>query len=217
MGLHTLGLSDVLAITGDPSKIGDFPGATSVYDVSSFDLISLIKQFNEGVSYSGKPLGAKTNFSVAAAFNPNVRHLDKAVVRLEKKIACGADYFISQPLYSNEQIVHVYEATRNLKAPIYIGIMPLTSSRNAEFIHNEIPGIKLSDSIREKMAETGTDKEKARQEGLAIAKDLIDTAFDLFNGIYLITPFLQYDLTVELTNYIHEKEKQLAERKITHV
>jgi homocysteine S-methyltransferase len=67
------------------------------------------------------------------------------------------------------------------------------------------------------MAKAGTDKEKARQEGLAIAKDLIDTAFDLFNGIYLITPFLQYDLTVELTNYIHEKVKQLAERKITHV
>lgn len=217
MGLHSLGMSDVLAITGDPSKIGDFPGATSVYDVSSFDLISLIKQFNNGVSYSGKPLGQKTNFSVAAAFNPNVRHLDKAVVRLEKKIAHGADYFISQPLYSSQQIIDVYEATRNLKAPIYIGIMPLTSSRNAEFIHNEIPGIKLSDSIRDKMAAAGTDKEKARQEGLAIAKDLIDTAFDLFNGIYLITPFLQYDLTVELTNYIHEKEKQRAERKITHV
>ncbi|KKI93587.1 homocysteine methyltransferase [Bacillus sp. SA1-12] len=217
MGLHSLGLTDVLAITGDPSKIGDFPGATSVYDLSSFDLISLIKQFNEGVSYSGKPLGAKTNFSVAAAFNPNVRHLDKAVVRLEKKIAHGADYFISQPLYSNQQIIDVYEATRGLKAPIYIGIMPLTSSRNAEFIHNEIPGIKLSDSIREKMAAAGSDKEKARQEGIAIAKDLIDTAFDLFNGIYLITPFLQYDITVELTNYIHEKEKQLAERKITHV
>lgn len=217
MGLHSLGMSDVLAITGDPSKIGDFPGATSVYDVSSFDLISLIKQFNEGVSYSGKPLGDKTNFSVAAAFNPNVRHLDKAVVRLEKKIAHGADYFISQPLYSNQQIIDVYEETRNLKAPIYIGIMPLTSSRNAEFIHNEIPGIKLSDSIRETMAAAGTDKEQARLEGLAIAKDLIDTAFDLFNGIYLITPFLQYDLTVELTNYIHEKEKQRAERKITHV
>ncbi|MGG3888284.1 bifunctional homocysteine S-methyltransferase/methylenetetrahydrofolate reductase [Metabacillus fastidiosus] len=216
MGLHALGLSDVLAITGDPSKIGDFPGATSVYDLSSFDLISLIKQFNEGVSYSGKSLGEKTNFSVAAAFNPNVRHLDKAVLRLEKKIQCGADYFISQPLYSSEQIVDVYNETRDLKAPIYIGIMPLTSTRNAEFIHNEIPGIKLSDSIREKMALAGNDKEKARQEGIAIAKSLIDTAFDLFNGIYLITPFLQYDITVELTNYIHEKEKQLAERKITH-
>nr|WP_273125677.1 bifunctional homocysteine S-methyltransferase/methylenetetrahydrofolate reductase [Bacillus weihaiensis] len=217
MGLHSLGIHDVLAITGDPSKIGDFPGATSVYDVSSFDLISLIKQFNNGVSYSGKPLGAKTNFSVAGAFNPNVRHLDKAVLRLEKKIAHGADYFISQPLYSNQQILDVYNETRNLNAPIYIGIMPLTSSRNAEFIHNEIPGIKLSDAIRETMAAAGTDKEQARIEGLAIAKDLIDTAFDLFNGIYLITPFLQYDLTVELTHYIHEKEKQRAERKISHV
>ena len=217
MGLHSLGLSDVLAITGDPSKIGDFPGATSVFDLSSFDLISLIKQFNEGVSYSGKSLGEKTNFSVAAAFNPNVRHLDKAVIRLEKKIACGADYFISQPLYSNQQIIDVYEATQNLQAPIYIGIMPLKSSRNAEFIHNEIPGIKLSDSIREKMAAAGTDKEKARQEGLAIAKDLIDTAYDLFNGIYLITPFLDYSFTVELTNYIHEKGKSEAERKIKHV
>lgn len=85
MGLDTLGLHDVLAITGDPSKIGDFPGATSVYDLTSFDLIRLIKQFNEGLSLSGKPLGKKTNFSVAAAFNPNVRHLDKAVKRLEKK------------------------------------------------------------------------------------------------------------------------------------
>ena len=94
------------------------------------------------------------------AFNPNVRHLDKAVIRLEKKIACGADYFISQPLYSSQQIIDVYEATQNLKAPIYIGIMPLKSSRNAEFIHNEIPGIKLSDSIREKMAAAGTDKER---------------------------------------------------------
>lgn len=217
MGLHALGLSDVLAVTGDPSKIGDFPGATSVYDLSSFDLISLIKQFNEGLSYSGKPLGEKTNFSVAAAFNPNVRHLDKAVVRLEKKIQCGADYFISQPLYSNQQIEEVYTATKQLTAPIYIGIMPLTSTRNAEFIHNEIPGIKLSDSIREKMALAGNDKEQARQEGLAIARSLIDTAFELFNGIYLITPFLQYDLTVELTHYIHQKEKQRAERKIFHV
>ncbi|MFC0272023.1 bifunctional homocysteine S-methyltransferase/methylenetetrahydrofolate reductase [Metabacillus herbersteinensis] len=217
MGLHTLGLSDVLAVTGDPSKIGDFPGATSVYDLSSFDLISLIKQFNEGLSYSGKPLGEKTNFSVAAAFNPNVRHLDKAVVRLEKKIHCGADYFISQPLYSTQQIEDVYLATKQLKAPIYIRIMPLTSTRNAEFIHNEIPGIKLSDSIREKMALAGNDKEKARQEGLAIARSLIDTAFELFNGIYLITPFLQYDLTVELTHYIHQKEKQRTERKIFHV
>ncbi|MCO4851347.1 bifunctional homocysteine S-methyltransferase/methylenetetrahydrofolate reductase [Bacillus vallismortis] len=208
MGLDTLGLNDVLAITGDPSKIGDFPGATSVYDLTSFDLIRLIKQFNEGLSLSGKPLGKKTNFSVAAAFNPNVRHLDKAVKRLEKKIDCGADYFVSQPVYSEQQLVDIHNETKHLKTPIYIGIMPLTSSRNAEFIHNEIPGIKLSDSIREKMALAGEDKKKQKAEGLAIARSLLDTACELFNGIYLITPFLRSDLTAGLTSYIQQKDEQ---------
>ncbi|WP_349925660.1 bifunctional homocysteine S-methyltransferase/methylenetetrahydrofolate reductase [Bacillus altitudinis] len=208
MGLDTLGLTDILAITGDPSKIGDFPGATSVYDLTSFDLIRLIKQFNEGLSFSGKPLGKKTNFSVAGAFNPNVRHIDKAVKRLEKKIEYGADYFISQPVYSEEQLVKIHEESRHLDKPIYIGIMPLISSRNAEFIHHEIPGIKLSDSIREIMAKAGEDKEKQRTEGLAIARSLLDTACELFNGIYLITPFLRSDLTAELTTYIHQKEKE---------
>ncbi|MDR7907751.1 bifunctional homocysteine S-methyltransferase/methylenetetrahydrofolate reductase [Bacillus velezensis] len=210
MGLDTLGLTDILAITGDPSKIGDFPGATSVYDLTSFDLIRLIKQFNEGISLSGKPLGKKTNFSVAGAFNPNVRHLDKAVKRLEKKIECGADYFVSQPVYSEQQLIDIHHETKHLKTPVYIGIMPLTSSRNAEFIHHEIPGIKLSDSIREKMALAGEDKRKQKAEGLAIAKSLLDTACELFNGIYLITPFLRSDLTSELAAYIKQKDEKRA-------
>ncbi|KNX35052.1 MULTISPECIES: bifunctional homocysteine S-methyltransferase/methylenetetrahydrofolate reductase [Bacillus amyloliquefaciens group] len=211
MGLDTLGLTDILAITGDPSKIGDFPGATSVYDLTSFDLIRLIKQFNEGISLSGKPLGKKTNFSVAGAFNPNVRHLDKAVKRLEKKIECGADYFVSQPVYSEQQLIDIHRETKHLKTPVYIGIMPLTSSRNAEFIHHEIPGIKLSDSIREKMALAGEDKRKQKAEGLAIAKSLLDTACELFNGIYLITPFLRSDLTSELAAYIKQKDEKRAD------
>ncbi|WP_017436523.1 bifunctional homocysteine S-methyltransferase/methylenetetrahydrofolate reductase [Saccharococcus caldoxylosilyticus] len=216
MGLHTLGITDVLAITGDPSKIGDFPGATSVYDLSSFDLIRLIRQFNEGLSYSGKPLGQKTNFSIAAAFNPNVRHLDKAVERLEKKIQCGAHYFITQPLYSERQIEEVYEATKHLETPIYIGIMPLVSTRNADFLHHEVPGITLSEEIRARMAACANDPVQAAREGIAIAKSLIDAAFDLFNGIYLITPFLRYEMTAELVHYIHEKEKAAQERKVLH-
>ncbi|QPA31689.1 bifunctional homocysteine S-methyltransferase/methylenetetrahydrofolate reductase [Thermaerobacillus caldiproteolyticus] len=216
MGLHTLGITDVLAVTGDPSKIGDFPGATSVYDLSSFDLIQLIRQFNEGLSYSGKPLGQKTNFSIAAAFNPNVRHLDKAVERLEKKIRCGADYFISQPLYSEQQIEEVYEATKHLEAPIYIGIMPLTSARNADFLHHEVPGITLSEKIRSRMASCANNPIQSAREGIAIAKSLIDAAFDLFNGIYLITPFLRYEMTVELAHYIHEKEQAAQEREVLH-
>ncbi|MBE2976053.1 bifunctional homocysteine S-methyltransferase/methylenetetrahydrofolate reductase [Priestia megaterium] len=214
MGLHTLGMNQVLAITGDPSKVGDFPGATSVYDLSSFDLISLIAQFNEGLSYSGKPLGQKTNFSIAAAFNPNVRHLDRAVQRLEKKIDCGAHYFITQPLYSTKQIEEVYEATKHLTTPVYIGIMPLTSARNARFIHHEVPGIKLSEDILERMDATGNDRIRSEVEGLAIAKNLIDTAYELFDGIYLITPFMRYEMTEILTRYIHDKQLVTSERKI---
>lgn len=213
MGLHTLGLTDVLAITGDPAKVGDFPGASSVYDLSSFELIEMIKKFNEGVSLSGKDLGQKGVFSVAAAFNPNVRHLDKAVQRMEKKIKYGADYFITQPVYSIEKIKEVYEATKHIDAPIYLGLMPLTSSKNAEFLHNEVPGIKIDQSIRDAMAKYNNDPVQSAKEGIAITKTFIDAALDLFNGIYLITPFLRYDMTVELSRYTIEHAKELSRRK----
>ncbi|XKI14101.1 bifunctional homocysteine S-methyltransferase/methylenetetrahydrofolate reductase [Sporosarcina sp. ANT_H38] len=205
MGLHTLGITELLAITGDPTKIGEFPGATSVFDMTSFELIQLIKQFNEGISKSGKSLQQKTSFTVAAAFNPNVRHLDRAVERLEKKIEAGADYFITQPIYSTEKIIEVYEATKHIEAPIYIGIMPLTSSQNAEFLHNEVPGIKLTDQVRARMALSDGNREQSTREGLEVSKELIDVALEHFHGIYLITPFMRYDMTVHLTEYIHSK------------
>lgn len=204
MGLHTLGLNDVLAITGDPARVGDFPGASSVYDMTSFDLIEMIKQLNEGLSFSGKNLGQSTDFSVAAAFNPNVRQVDKAVKRLEKKIASGADYFITQPVYSEEKIIELYEATKHIKNPIYIGLMPLTGSNNAEFLHNEVPGIKIADSIRKTMYDLKDNPVKAAIEGVNITKSLIDVASRYFNGIYLITPFLRYELSVELAQYTHK-------------
>lgn len=209
MGLHTLGLNDVLAITGDPARVGDFPGASSVYDVSSFELIDMIKQLNHGLSFSGKDLGQKTAFSIAAAFNPNVRSLEKAVRRLEKKIERGADYFITQPVFSEEKLIEVHEQTKHLDAPIYIGLMPLLSSKNTEFLHNEVPGIKISDTIRDRMAAMNNQPELAVREGIAITKSLIDTALDLFNGIYLITPFLRYELTAELAVYTRNRASQL--------
>lgn len=210
MGLDALGINDILAVTGDPTKVGDFPGATSVYDVSSIELLQLIKKLNEGISFSGKPLRKKANFSVAAAFNPNVRVVARAVPRLEKKIAAGADYFITQPVYSKEKIIEIYEATKHLETPIYIGIMPLTSLRNSEFLHHEVPGIKLSDEVLQRMAAADGDKVTAQAEGIQIAKELIDTAAELFNGIYLITPFMRYDMSVELIDYIKQLDEQVG-------
>jgi methionine synthase / methylenetetrahydrofolate reductase(NADPH) len=208
MGLQTLGLNEILIVTGDPSKIGDFPGATSVYDLSSFDLISLVRQFNDGLSYSGQSLGQRTNFKIAAAFNPNVRYLGKAVERMEKKIAAGAQSFLTQPIYSLEQIEEVYLATKHIETPIFIGMMPLTSTRNAEFIHNEVPGIKLPEDVRRAMLLAGSDPEKGRREGIAIARNLVEAAMEKFKGIYLITPFLRYEMTAELTSYIRKKDSE---------
>ncbi|ARD48182.1 bifunctional homocysteine S-methyltransferase/methylenetetrahydrofolate reductase [Sporosarcina sp. P33] len=215
MGLDALGIHDILAVTGDPTKVGDFPGATSVYDVSSMELLQLIKKLNEGISFSGKPLRKKANFSISAAFNPNVRVVERAVQRLEKKIEAGADYFITQPVYTKEKIIEVYEATKHLDTPIFIGIMPLTNIRNAEFLHHEVPGIKLSDEVLERMRECGDDRKKATETGIEIAKELIDTAAKYFNGLYLITPFLRYDMTLELYEYIKEIDEK-KERELTH-
>lgn len=213
MGLHTLGLHDVLAVTGDPARVGDFPGASSVFDVSSFELIEMIKQLNSGLSYSGKDLGQKGAFSIGAAFNPNVRSIDKAVLRMEKKIKAGADYFITQPVYSEKMLLAVQEATKHLDTPIYIGLMPLTSSRNAEFLHNEVPGIKISQEILETMAKFNNEPLQSKKEGIAITKGLIEAAAELFNGIYLITPFMNYEMSVELARYAKEYSSHLQRRK----
>ncbi|MCP3741026.1 bifunctional homocysteine S-methyltransferase/methylenetetrahydrofolate reductase [Rossellomorea sp. BNER] len=214
MGLHTLGIHNILAITGDPAKIGDFPGAASVYDLSSLELIQLIKQNNEGISFSGKSLREKTQFSVGAAFNPNFRHLDASVKRLEKKINAGADYFISQPIFGIEELYEIHESTKHLSVPIFIGIMPLISSKNAEFLHHEVPGINVPLNTRKRMTEAGNDQIKAREIGMSIAKSLLDTAVKLFNGIYIVTPFVRYDMSIELIHHLNEKNN--SERKVPY-
>lgn len=119
--------------------VGDFPGATSVYDLSSIELTKMIKEMNDGRSILGKSIGPATRFSVGGAFNPNVRHLKAAVKRMERKIAAGAEYFLTQPIYDAALIEEVYEATKHLEQPIFIGIMPLVSKRNADFYILKFP------------------------------------------------------------------------------
>jgi methionine synthase / methylenetetrahydrofolate reductase(NADPH) len=205
MGLHALGIDHILAITGDPSRFGDFPGATSVFDLSSFDLLEMIQQMNNGLSYSGKSLQASSRFTVATAFNPNVRFLDKAVKRLERKIASGAHYVMTQPVYDHQLIEQIYEATAHLQVPIFLGIMPLISKRNAEFLHNEVPGISLTEDVLERMGKFEGDD--SRKQGLEIAMELLETSMKYFNGVYLMTPFMRYEMTAELTRFVLEQQK----------
>lgn len=201
LGLSLIGVSEILAITGDPSKVGHLPGATNVYDVNSKGLTELALRFNQGINVDGDALKKHTNFNIAGAFDPNVRKLDGAVKRLEKKVAAGMSYFITQPVYSKEKIKEVYEATKHLDTPLFIGIMPIASYNNALFLHNEVPGIKMSEDVLNQFKAVKDDKEKTKELSLRLSKELIDTVHEYFNGLYLITPFQRIDYSLELTAY----------------
>ena len=201
LGLSLIGVNEILAITGDPSKVGHLPGATNVYDVNSKGLTEIALRFNQGINTDGDALKKHTNFNIAGAFDPNVRKLDGAVKRLEKKVASGMSYFITQPVYSKEKIKQVYEATKHLNTPFFIGIMPIASYNNALFLHNEVPGIKMSEEVLNQFKAVKDDKEKTKELSLRLSKELIDTVHEYFNGLYIITPFQKVDYSLELAAY----------------
>ena len=201
LGLSLIGVNEILAITGDPSKVGHLPGATNVYDVNSKGLTELALRFNKGINTDGDALKKHTNFNIAGAFDPNVRKLDGAIKRLEKKVASGMSYFITQPVYSKEKIIQVYEETKHLNTPFFIGIMPIASYNNALFLHNEVPGIKMSDDVLNQFKAFKDDKEKTKELSLRLSKELIDTVHEYFNGLYIITPFQKVDYSLELAAY----------------
>ncbi|PTE74501.1 bifunctional homocysteine S-methyltransferase/methylenetetrahydrofolate reductase [Staphylococcus devriesei] len=201
LGLSLIGVNEILAVTGDPSKVGHLPGASNVYDVNSKGLTELALRFNQGINTDGDALKKHTNFNIAGAFDPNVRKLDGAVKRLEKKVAAGMSYFITQPVYSKEKIKEVYEATKHLNTPLFIGIMPIASYNNALFLHNEVPGIKMSEDVLNQFKAVKDDKEKTKELSLRLSKELIDTVHEYFNGLYIITPFQRLDYSLELTAY----------------
>ncbi|WP_394218213.1 bifunctional homocysteine S-methyltransferase/methylenetetrahydrofolate reductase [Staphylococcus warneri] len=201
LGLSLIGVNEILAITGDPSKVGHLPGATNVYDVNSKGLTEIALRFNQGINTDGDALKKHTNFNIAGAFDPNVRKLDGAVKRLEKKVASGMSYFITQPVYSKEKIKQVYEATKHLNTPFFIGIMAIASYNNALFLHNEVPGIKMSEDVLNQFKAVKDDKEKTKELSLRLSKELIDTVHEYFNGLYIITPFQKVDYSLELAAY----------------
>ena len=197
MGLGTLGFRHVLALTGDPAKVGDHPGATSVYDLNSLGLIKLLAGMNRGVNHVGRPLNGQTKFIIGCAFNPNALNFDSQVKKLESKLAAGAQYVMTQPVFDLELARRTVARLKPLGVPIFLGVMPLLSSRNAEFLHNEVPGIKIAEPLRERLRQCADDQ-AATRIGLEVAREVRDVALEAFNGVYLITPFLRYEVSVDL-------------------
>ncbi|MDP7033425.1 MAG: bifunctional homocysteine S-methyltransferase/methylenetetrahydrofolate reductase [Planctomycetota bacterium] len=203
MGAWALGIRHILAITGDPARVGDQPGATSVFDLNSLRLISMIHDLNEGYSITGKSIRKATGFRISCALNPNGRRYEPQVRRLSKKVERGAQYALSQPVYDVERIKECWKACQPMGIPVFLGILPLVSERNAEFLHNEVPGIEVPSEIRRRMK--GLSGESGRAEGLAIARETIDAVFDIVPAFYLITPFGRISLATELITHIQTR------------
>ncbi|MBU5614293.1 bifunctional homocysteine S-methyltransferase/methylenetetrahydrofolate reductase [Geomonas azotofigens] len=203
MGASLLGVTSILAVTGDPASLGDEAGASSVFDLNSFTLIKLLSDLNSGVNALGNPIGSGTGFTIGAAFNPNTQSMEVQVRRLAKKVGNGARFAQTQPIYDIARFHDMMEQTAHLGIPVLPGVLPLVSGRNAEFLHNEVPGIVIPDEIRKRMA--GKSGDEGVAEGLAIAKEFIDAASTRAGGFYIMPPFGKYEIAVELVRYIKDR------------
>jgi homocysteine S-methyltransferase len=206
LAAHVMGLHHLLALTGDPSRVGDQPGATSVYDLNSFGLVELTRKFNSGVTNAGLPLGRRTRFTIGVAFNPNGRNLAGQVARLRKKFLCGAHFAMTQPVYDPGRFDQMCETTADIGHPILVGCMPLLSERNAEFLHNEVPGITLTDAVRQRMK--GLSGPRGREEGLRICRELIECMIARADGFYIIPSQARTEMAAELVDFIHQRLPQ---------
>jgi homocysteine S-methyltransferase len=197
LGAYALGLRNILAITGDPPKLGDYPDATAVYDVDSIGLIRIMDHLNHGCDLAGNLIGPALGIHIGCGADPSKPDWDKEIRRLEEKVKAGAEYVMTQPVYDPRTVERFLSAVRHLQVPIMIGILPLYSHRNAEFLHNEVPGMRIPDEIRERMHKAGSG-EKAQLEGVAIAQEALLAARELAQGAYIMPPFNKVELAVRV-------------------
>ena len=154
---------------------------------------------NEGFNHAGKSLSSATQFVVGCTFNPNSKNIAAQISRLERKVAAGAQYVMTQPVFDVRVLDEMAKRTQDFGVPIFTGVWPLLSGRQADFLHNEVPGIVVPEQVRIHMA--GSEGDEGRARGLAIARDISRAALERFPGVYLITPFLRYSTTVELAAF----------------
>jgi methionine synthase / methylenetetrahydrofolate reductase(NADPH) len=197
LGAHALGLRNVLAITGDPPKLGDYPDATAVYDVDSIGLIRIMDNLNHGADLAGNLMGPALAIHVGCGADPSKPDVEKEVRRLEEKVKGGAEYIMTQPVYDPKTLERFLSLIKHIDAPLLVGILPLYSHKNAEFLHNEVPGMSIPDDIRERMKVAGSG-ERAQLEGVRIAQEATLAARELAQGVYIMPPFNKVDLAVRV-------------------
>ncbi len=195
LGAHALGVRNILAMTGDPPRAGDYANATAVFDVDAVGLIEVLRRMNEGHDATGNSIGEPTAFCIGAALNPAAEAVDMEVERFHRKLEAGARWFQTQPVYDLELLERFLERAGRPPVPVLVGILPLHSFRHAEFLHNEVPGITVPDEVRARLRDAG---DRALAAGVAMAQELVHAVRERYAGAYLMPSFGRFEVVAEV-------------------
>jgi 5,10-methylenetetrahydrofolate reductase len=200
LGAHALGIRNILAMTGDPPRTGDYVNATAVFDVDAVGLMEVLRRMNEGQDATGNSIGEPTSFCYGAALDPGAPDQDREVERFHRKLAAGARWVQTQPVYDLDTLDRFLARAGGSPVPVLVGLLPLHSFRHAEFLHNEVPGITIPDDVRAGLKAAG---EGALRAGVEMAQRLARDIRARYAGVYLMPSFGRFEVVAEVLDALH--------------
>jgi len=195
VGAHVLGVRNILCLRGDPPSLGGYTDVVAVWDINSVGLIRILKLLNEGIDWTGKATSHAASFFIGGSANPNAEPIESEIKLMRRKVEAGAQFFMTQITYDPDRLDRFLEQAAKFQVPLVVGIMPLHSSRHADFLHEQAPGIRVPEETRERMRRAG---EAGLAEGMAVAREMLAVARARAKGVYLVPSFGRYELTAEL-------------------
>jgi len=196
LGASALGIRNLICITGDPPKMGDYPDATAVFDVDAIGLVNIVHNLNHGLDIGSNPIGNGTKFVIGVGANPGVPNIDEEIRRFEYKVQAGAEYAVTQPVFDLKQLEDFLRRIEHCRIPVVAGIWPLVSARNAEFMKNELR-VSVPDEIIARMTRVATG-EAARAEGVAIAREMLGAVRGMVQGAQISAPQGRYGSALDV-------------------
>ncbi|HEV2446922.1 MAG TPA: methylenetetrahydrofolate reductase, partial [Candidatus Sulfopaludibacter sp.] len=200
LGTHKVGVRNLICITGDPPRMGAYPDATAVFDVDAIGLVNIVKNLNHGLDIGGNPMGSQTALLIGVGANPGALNMDEEIRRFEWKVEAGAEYVVTQPVFDLELLENFLKRIEHVKIPVICGIWPLTSYRNAEFMVNELR-VPVPEEFMERMRKVDS-ADKARDEGVAIAREMTRRVRQMVQGVQLSAPFGRYQMALDVAEAI---------------
>jgi methionine synthase / methylenetetrahydrofolate reductase(NADPH) len=208
LGASSIGLKNILCLTGDPPKLGNYPDATAVFDVDAIGLVNIVRRLNHGLDIGANSIGASTNLTIGVAANPGVPDIENELRRFKYKVEAGAEYAITQPVFDLSLLESFLERIKDFRIPVIAGIWPLTSLRNAEFMKNDLR-VSMPEEIMQRMAQAAS-PDAARREGILIAQEMLQAVIPFVQGVQVSAPFGRYTLAAEVIASVLPKPEAVS-------